>query len=58
MSATVTVVCGRCRQTMRYAEALAYVSWIDSNGNRTEQTYLRFECDTPDCGNVVQVEAS
>ena len=51
------VQCLRCGKMMRQAERLAPVRWIWSDGSMTETTLLRYECDTPDCGNVVRVES-
>jgi hypothetical protein len=35
---------------------IAHVQWFWTDGDTTEQTYIQYECHTPDCGHTAQVE--
>lgn len=48
------VTCGYCHQPMRFAKVKGHVYFIPHNND----TYLlEYECDTPDCGNVIVAES-
>ena len=50
-----SVVCGGCRQAMRFVKLLAIVVHDYRPGTAPAALCL-YECDTPDCGGSVTVE--
>ncbi len=51
-----SVQCLGCGQPMQETRQLARVVWQWDDGDTSDQVYLEYQCQTPDCGTTVQVE--